>query len=212
MEHVTSNGVRVKVGRVPRQLLDNINLPEPAPPTRAVETWGGIAERVPVFDDPDYRRQLSDWRLGLFAQHWNIISAAIEVDAANTAEATALQAAGFGQGRAVDALHYTLAGQDQVAIIAKVFYQSTVTERAILEAEARFAYTWRGKPLSAWSMRYAPGERGQLAVHWRAAFRSRMTWTQFCVLSGQEQSANVAFWSLEDRMNYLLQNYANNTI
>jgi len=169
MNYVTSTGVRVIVGHVDRRVLDAIDIPKPQPPMRDVETWGNITERVPLLNDESYRRQLSDWRLSLFAGQWHAIAPALEARDVDLDEAHALQAAGLGEGRAIDVLRYTLSELDQIQIVAAVYYQSTVTDRAMLEAEMRFDYTWRGKSISSWSLKYAPGQRGQLAVHWRAA-------------------------------------------
>ena len=212
MEYVTSGGVKVSIGRVDRRVLDAIDIQKPQPPTREADSWGDITAQVPIWDDPDYARQLSDWRVGLFKEEWFTIAPALDPQGVAIEEARALQAAGFGEGRIIDVLRYTLTERDQIQIVSAVYYQSTVTDQAVFEAEERFGYTWLDKPVSSWSMKYAPGQRGQLAVHWRAALRSRLTWEQFCALPGPEQSTHVAFWSLEDQMSYLLQNYANNPI
>ena len=213
MVYTTSGGVVIEVGRVNRTDLDNIFIPEPVPPTRRVPIFSAPGaqeyEDVPVWDDVTYQRMVADWRLRIFAEQWHIIAPALTVTNADIAEAQALQAAGLGDGTALDWLHYTAARRDQLAIVELVMYNSTVTERGIAEAEARFGYTWRGKPLSAWSVSYTPGQRGLLAADYRAAFRSQLTWSAFCALPGQEQSALVAFWALEDRLTYLVMKYAN---
>ena len=173
MRYTTSSGVVVTVGRVQRGALDNIFIPEPVPPTRRVPIFSAPGaqefEEVPVWDDGDYRRRLSDWQSRLFVEQWDAIAPAlhIENEAAYIHEAQALQAAGLGAGMALDWLHYNASEYDQRALVDLVMYHSTVTERGIQEAEARFNYTWRGKPLSAWSVRYTPGQRSALAVDFK---------------------------------------------
>ncbi|MBU1743223.1 MAG: hypothetical protein KKC37_16940, partial [Proteobacteria bacterium] len=101
-------------------------------------------------------------------------------------------------------LGYCLDDVDRAAIVDEILYQSTVTNRGIDEAVRRFAYEWRDKPLSTWSIPTSHGKRGKLAAEWNAAFRSGLTWAQFCGMPGSEQSAVVAFWALEDKLVYLL--------
>jgi len=209
MELVTQTGATIKIGRVERRALDALDVPRPQPPLRIVETWGEITEQVPVLDDVDYQQRLGDWRQRIFLEQWQLIVPALEISGIDMAEAVALHAAGIGDGSPSDALHYTLTYAEQKHIIAAVYYQSTVTARGIIEAEARFGYTWHGQPLSSWSVGYTPGARGQLAADWRAAFRSQLSWSEFCAIPGPEQSAHVAFWALEDRLAYLVGTYGN---
>jgi len=211
MEYVTRDGVRIEVGRVLRRFLDAIHIPAPVPPSRVVETWGGLAEDVPDYQDAGYQAQLFEYRLAMWRAHLDIIVDVVnfQLPEAQCERLAALQAIGVGDGTPKSYLRYGLAQDDQNAIVALVLYQSTVTQRGIDEAAARFAYKWRGKPLLTWYVPSSHGERGQLALEWRAAIRSGLTWAQFCTLPGPEQSQHVAFWLLEDKLAYLLQSQAN---
>ena len=207
MQFVTRDGLHIEVGRVRRELLDNINIAEPAPPLRDVETWGGIVEKVPVLDDPHYRAELFDYRLRLWREQLNVIAEGLTLPESEqlTARLAELEeVVGAIPDKKIGFLRYFLDDDDRTALVSEVLYQSTVTQRAIEEATVRFGYKWRGQSLLTWAIQTSYGERGKLAVEWKAAIRSGMTWAKFCELSGQEQSAHVAFWMLEDRLNYLL--------
>lgn len=207
MHYVTRDGLHIDVGRVRRELLDNLNIAEPVPPLRDVETWGGVIEKVPVLDDARYLAELFDYRLRLWREQLDIIATGLTLpDSPQIAAQLAELAEVIGPVRTDKAgfLRYCLNDGDRAAIVAEVLYQSTVTQRGIDEAVARFGYKWRGQKLETWHVPVSYGERGKLAVEWKAAIRSLMTWAQFCDLTGPEQSAHVAFWMLEDKLNYLL--------
>ena len=208
MRYVTRDGVRIEVGRVLRRFLDAIYIPAPVPPSRVVETWGGLAEDVPDYQDAGYQAQRRDWTIQLRRAHLNAIIGvlAFHLPEAQKAELNALRAVGIGSGQDVDYILFCLDAVEQDALINLVFYQSTVTQRGIDEAAARLNYTWRGKPLAAWAVGYSPGMRGQMALDMRAAIRSGLKWQEFCTLPGPEQSQHVAFWLLEDRLMWLVNN------
>jgi hypothetical protein len=205
MEYVTRAGIPISVGRVDRRLLDAIVLPEPQPPVRQVETWGGVTESVPVYTDPAYERAMQGWHSRLWRESLDVIALALSFTIPENNDLAALAAIGLARGTPADYLRLSICAADQIALVAAVYYQSTVTQRGIAEAAQRFNYTWRDKPLEAWTIGYSYGKRGALAVDYRAAVRSGMTWPQFCALPGPEQSTCVAFWMLEDRLNWLLQ-------
>jgi hypothetical protein len=208
MRYTTRDGITLEVGRVARQALDAVALPAPTPPTRPVETWGGVIEQVPVYDDPGYRAALLEYHLRLGQETMAVLATGIKLTdpAASAAKIAALE---FVIGpQAVDAatvLRYCIADDERAQIIETLLYNSTVTQRGIAEAAERFDYKWRDKPLLTWSVPVSHGERGMLGVAWNAARRSGLTWSQFCELSGSEQSAHVAFWLLEDKLSHLLQ-------
>jgi hypothetical protein len=207
MRYTTRDGVAIEVGRVDRRCLDAIALPEPVPPTRKVETWGGEFEDVPVFDDPAYKAALLEYQLKLCREQTTVIAGGIAIENIEEARAAvvAIQEIFGAQPDIKTAyLRYCANDYDRAFIVGLVLYQSTVTNRGIAEACTRFAYKWHEKPLEAWGVPKSYGERGKLAVEWRAANRSGLTWEQFCALSGQEQSAHVAFWMLEDKLSYLV--------
>ena len=206
MDFITREGLRIKVGRVDRRLLDNIDVPEPAPPLKQVETWGGLVESLPVFDDPAYQRAMQRWRADVWRANLDVIVAALGFVIPKDSGLDALREIGMGNGTQADYLRFNVCAIEQTQLVELVYYNSTVTQRGIVEAEARFGYEWRDKPLSAWAVGYTPGKRGGLAVDYRAAFRSGLTWDEFCAQSGPDQSALVAFWMLEDRLGWLLNN------
>jgi len=206
MQFVTRDGLHIEVGRVRRELLDNLNIPEPVPPLRDVETWGGVVEKVPVLDDLHYLRSLRLWRTRLWKDSFSIIAQALTYTVPEGIDLDGLREIGLGIGAPADYLRYGTCAIEQNQLIELVYYHSTVTQRGISEAEARFGYTWRDQPLSAWSVGYSHGKRGDIAVDFRAALRSGMAWAQFCELTGQKQSEYVAFWNLEDRLVWLLNN------
>ena len=208
MEYVTRDGITLEVGRVDRRRLDAVNLPAPTPPLRDVETWGGLTERVPVYDDPGYRAAMIGYHLQLGREILDVLANGIVLDdpAALSVKIAALKVViGPQASDTVMVLRYCIADDERARIVETLLYNSTVTHRGIEEAAERFDYKWRGKPLMTWGTPLSHGERGILAVAWSAARRSGLTWTQFCMLSGPEQSAHVAFWMLEDKLSYLLQ-------
>ena len=205
MEYITRDGLVVVVGRVNRRLLDRIDIPTPAPPTKKVETWGDVLEDVPVLNDAQYLRRLQAWRVKVWRENIKVISQALTYTVPQS-DIDALRAIGISAD-ASDTIAYLqnhIRADDQDNITDLVYYHSTVTARGVLEAEERFNYTWRDKPLSAWGYSYTFGRRGQLGVDYRAAIRSGLTWMQFCDLTGPEQSELVAFWMLEDKLTWLL--------
>ena len=204
MRYTTRAGLVLDIGRIDRRLLDALAVPEPQPPTRPVETWGGLVEQVPVYADPSYRRAIQKWRTTVWRKKLKVISTALSFDLPANNDMAALQAIGLAQNTHADYLRLNVCAADQVSIVDEIYYQSTVTARGIAEAAERFNYTWRDKPLEAWAVGYSPGKRGILAVDYRASMRSGMTWPQFCELTGPEQSAIVAFWNLEDRLSWLV--------
>jgi len=207
MRYVTRAGVVLEIGRVDRRALDALHVPEPTPPTRPVETWGGVVENVPDRQNSAYQQVLYEWRVTVWRTQLRAIAPALTValDAAQRQHLDALRAIGLGDGTPSDFLRLLVDTPDQAAIVEAVYYQSTVTARGIAEAAERLAYTWRGRPLQTWAVGYTHGQRGALAVDMQAAFRSGLTWTQFCDLDGPTQSAHVAFWNLEDKLNWLVQ-------
>jgi hypothetical protein len=167
-----------------------------------------VVEEIPDYKNAEYQQALYNWRVQIWREQLRAIAAAITFSLTSEArqKLEALQAIGMGTGTDADFLRFCVCEADQAAIVEAVYYQSTVTQRGIAEAEERLNYTWRDKPLSIWTVGYTYGKRGALAVDMRAAFRSGLTWQQFCALSGQEQSLLVAFWSLEERLNWLSSN------
>lgn len=201
----TAGGWAVTVARVDRRRLDDLIKPAPQPPTRTVTSWGGVAEEVPVYDDPAYQRALFAYRRDYHRARLALIAEGLSYPAAQQARIDALVAVFRNQDPRLLCLQYVLGNNDRQKVVQGILYLSTVTQRGINEAVAKLDYTWRGRPLLEWGTGGAPGRRGQLAVDFRAATRSGLTWGEFCDLPGPEQSMHVAYWTLEDHLGYLLQ-------
>jgi len=208
MEYTTRDGIRLEVGRVERRLLDAVHIPEPVPPSRVVETWGGVEEEIPDRADPGYRIRLFDYHLHLGRELLDVLAQGltiIDTDLARGRVAALEQVIGIQADLTTALLRYGITDAERAQVVELLLYQSTVTQRGIDEAAERFSYKWRGKPLMIWHVPGSHGERGKLGVEWKAANRSRIPWSQFCDLPGPEQSQHVAFWMLEDKLAYLLQ-------
>jgi hypothetical protein len=208
MRYITRAGIVLEIRRIDRRLLDALAVPEPQPPTRPVETWGGLVEQVPVYADPSYRAAMLEYQLRYARDLMNILATGITVldeDRARGRLQALEEVVGKQDNLALGFLRYGTTDIERAEIVELILYQSTVTQKAIDEASARFGYKWRGKPLIMWRIPMSHGERGKLGVEWKAANRSGLTWAQFCDLSGPEQSQHVAFWMLEDKLAYLLQ-------
>jgi len=208
MVYTTAQGLRIEVGRVARERLDALVTPPPAPPLRTVTIWGGLTEQLPDTNAPEYQRQLYAHKLRQWRATVSAIAPALEFALPTPTDLAALQVLGLPAANPHTAyLLYHVAATDLHALIGAVYYQSTVTVQGITEAATRFGYTWRGKPLLDWAVGYAHGQRGALANDYRAAWRSRLTWAQFCALPGPAQSEIVAFWLLEDRLAWLMERH-----
>jgi len=207
MHYTTADGWVLELARIDRRALDALVTAPPSPPVRETATWGGVIEAVPVYDDPAYQQALFDHYTALQRQQLRVLAIGVALPEHYRTEAAALRELlpEPDTSAAALTLRYLLTDADRAAVIARVLYLSTVTERGISEAITRLAYTWRGKPLDTWGVGLSHGSRGQLAVDFRAAVRSGLTWGAFCELPGPEQSMHVAYWALEDRLSYLLQ-------
>jgi len=207
MQYTTRGGWSAELSRIDRRDLDALVVAAPSPPLRTVESWGGVVEQLPIYDDPKYQAQLLAHKINLQHSQTLIIAGGLQLPAAKRLEAETLRKIVPSRDLTVEAvaLRYLLQDDDRNAIIAHILYLSTVTDRGIKEAITRFNYSWRDKPLDTFGVGMSHGRRGQLAVDFRAAVRSGLTWSQFCDLPGYEQSMHVAYWLLEDRLNYLLQ-------
>lgn len=201
-ELTTSTGYRLTVGRIPRERIDAFlrARPEPEPPVRQVEAFGGVVEEVPVLDDPAYVAALQAHRLELGMAQLELIVDAVEIEGTGweheLSELYALSLA--GDDPKADVLRYIVLGNDEdfARVVEEVLYNSTVTMRGLEEAAARFNVTWMGQRVPVVS---PPGGQGQAASAFgdrQAAKFSLLTWGEFCALPGPEQSAAVAFYRL----------------
>ena len=211
MDYKTRGGhLVISVGRVPRQRIDRfaVELPAPEPPTKAVEVWGEIQEEVPDYGDPGYQAALGRYWFELGKRHVDLIAPAVTLPpSADFGELTELREIGLGvndAGSVADFLRYVISDADLQAVVGLVLYQSTVTDRGLAEASARYNVTWDGRRLSALTtLGKSPGFYGPEFEARRAAQFVHREWEAFCELSGQEQSDIVAFYRLNASLAWL---------
>lgn len=180
----------------------------PAPPTEKVRAFGDVEEEVPVWDDPEYQEALSDYYWQVGHDQVGLIAAAVEISGAEAyaEELAELEMTGLHTGDdKADLLRYILLDDRDVAgVVEAVFYNSTVTERGIQEATELYAVTWQGRPVQAWRVPRTPGRYGLVFEARRAARYGGYEWRDFCTLTGPEQSAEVAFYRLEGKLQWLM--------
>lgn len=209
-EYVTAGGLRLEISRIPRQVIDDFLAGEmpPEPPIREVEAWGGITEEVPVLDDPGYLAAMQQYYLQLGDGQIDLIAPAVglppDCGAVELEELRALGLAEEGDGKA-DLLRYVvLANEEDLGNVTElVFYNSTVTERGIAEAKARFGVTWHKLPVAAWHVPSSPAGYNLEFEARRVGREAGYKWGEFCKLSGPEQSAEVALQRLGSRLAWL---------
>ena len=213
-EYTTGAGVRLETGRLPRREIDEFLSAEPLPepPMRQAEAFGGIVEEVPVLDDPTYLAELQTYYTRLGDEQIDLIAEAVEITEmpereAALAEMEDLRAIGLAEGddRATWLRHIVLADNEDLAnVVEQVLYNSTVTERGIAEATRAFGVTWMGQPVTTWHVPRVPGRYNQQFEDRKAQRRGGYTWREFCALPGWEQSAEVAFYRLSTRLEWLM--------
>lgn len=208
MRYVTSAGVELQIGRIPRQRIDRFAATNemPEPPTKSVETWVDT-EEIPDYNDPDYQQELTQYYLGLGKQHVALIADAVTLtDGVDTSELDELQEIGLVTGgkTVADFLRYTIGDNDVQAIVAAVFYKSTVTWRGLMEASARYNVRWGTRKLDAFVVLgkskggYGPEFEARLAAKFNGT-----KWEIFCEMDGAEQSDIVAFFRLSNSLGWL---------
>jgi hypothetical protein len=213
-EYTTGAGVRLEVGKLPRQTIDKFlvaRLP-PEPPTREAEAFGGIVEEIPVLDNPAYLAKLQIYYTRLGDEQIDLVSEAVEIIEMPEREAALvemedLRALNLAEGDSPAAWlrHIVLANDEDLAnVIELVFYNSTVTARGISEAERAFNVTWMGQPVTAWHVPRVPGRYSQQFEDRKVARHNGYKWQEFSTLPGPEQSAEVAFYRLSMRLDWLM--------
>jgi len=208
--YTTKNGVRLEIGRIPRQEIDRFVAahPMPEPPTRKQAAFGGIEEDVPVLDDPGFQRAMMDYYVKMGHDQVDLIAGAVEIVGdieALLVEADELREIGVIEDEA-DLLRHLILGNtdDLAAVVGEVFYLSTVTERGIDEAKRMFNVTWAGQGVETWHVAGTPGRYGQAFEDRLAAKFGGYNWGEFCELGGPQQSAAVAFYRLSNRLEALM--------
>jgi hypothetical protein len=208
--YTTKDGVRLELGRIPRQDIDEFVRahPLPEPPMQEIEAFGGVTEEVPMHDDQTYQRELREYYQRLGEEQIGLIAPAVQVlDGEPLAEMEELRALQIVEDDShADVLRYVVLGdaEDLTEVVRRVFYNSTVTQQGIDEASAAFGVEWLGQPVGAWKVPSTPGKYGAAFEARKAARYSGYAWEAFCTLTGPEQSAVVAFYREDTRLEALM--------
>lgn len=208
MNYTTRGGVTLRVGRIPRQRIDQFIVEHPVPeiPTRQAEAFGGVIEELPVLDDPAYLRELGGYYAQLGYDQVELIADAVEIEGEQAMEELEdmLRLGLLLDNDKATLLHVVLADDtDMAEVVGSVFYQSIVTEKGIAEAAAMFGVMWRDRSILAWHLPKAHGLHNQIFEDRAAARFSGYGWMEFCELPGSEQSAAVAFYRVSKRLEWL---------
>jgi len=204
VDYTTSNGYELKLGRIPRVAIDAFvaQHPMPEPPMRAVPVFGGIEEDIPDTDNPEYQTAVGKWLVAFGNEQIGLILPAIEFEP--DSEFLDLQEiAGFTTEAGIRA-HVLEDPVDFAEVINCVFYNSTVTPVGISEAEKAFDVTWFDRDISLVTLPPSPAKYGLLFESREAARFAFYNWDEFCELPGPEQSAIVAHYRLERRLQWLM--------
>lgn len=208
MNYTTEAGIRLAIGRVPRQDIDNLlaRHPLPEPPTRPVTVWGDVTEDEPVWDDPTYQAALTNYWLRFGREQLTVVAPAVTIVSGEQADLRELQEVGITGSDPASQLRAGVltTTADLQAVVELVFYRSTVTQRGIDEATAAFRVLWLDKPVLAWKVPGAPAEYAPLYRDRQAARSAGYSWERFCQLPGPEQSTEVAFHLIENRLHWLM--------
>lgn len=220
MRYITSRAVILQIGAIERRAIDAFvqNHCPPKPPTKTVTVFGGT-EEVDDFGDEDYQRSLFAYYIGLFVDQFDLLEPAIEIEGEwwNDERFTELREAGAISTtlppirQKHEYLQFVALSEDDMqAIVEEVFYQSTVTQRGIDEAESLFNVTWFDKSVYAWAVKSTPGKFSQIFEDRNAAMMAHYKWREFCELPGPEQSAIVAHHRLKLRLEHLASRIESN--
>ena len=208
-EYQTGNGYRLAVGRVPKATADEFlsRCAPPPPPTRRAVAFGGLVEELPDPTNPAYQHELAAYVLRLSEERFAFVAGAVRVlNFTGTTEVAELATLGLltPQDQAGLLRLVVLSNPaDLLAVLELICYQSTVTERGIQEAYARFNAQWAGQSALRWGIPHLPGSYSREYEDRRAARHSGLSFAEFCALPGPEQSAVVAFMRLEMRLEWL---------
>lgn len=211
VEYTTEQGIILRVGRLQRQKLDAVQAgAEPIPPevlssSLGREVWGDPEAKEYDHRDPGYLEELHRWQQEIGERQTALIVGAIGLDDEAQANVTELHRLGIVPDTSLlTFFEACLTEQEQNAVVGLVLYQSTVTTRGIVEADAAFAVTWRSKPVSAWSVPGMPVRQGRQFEDRTAAILSGYKWSEFCELHGAEQSKEVTFHRIARRLEWLI--------
>lgn len=209
-------GTALCVGRVPRRAIDEFFAAHarPEPPRKlaadvGVEVWADPGAEIVDRRDAGYLAVLREWNAAFCAELFERICEVVEVGEVDLerglGELSELREIGVDAGDVADVAavlrHVVLEDEDADALVDLVLYNSTVTDRGLAEAAARYDVTWgdvRVRPF-----RRARG-RAITASHEfndrQAATWAGYRWEEFCALGGPEQSSVAAQHALAARL------------
>ena len=200
----TANGDRVRLVRIPREVLDAVDLdiPEPEPPHVMKEDVFGHMTKVYRYDDPDYQIALRQYKHDLLVSKEERIAQGIILE--NVTMRT-VSLAEFLNASLLETIAVLFLNKG-IDIVEEVLYLSTVTQRGIDEAVSRFNPTWNNLAFDKWSITSkVPISGTTYWEHHQAARFCGYTWEQFCALSGYRMSECVALMRIEHKMMHLIR-------
>jgi len=219
-EWETLDGHILTLGRLDRREIDAFsadNAP-PVPPTKTVETWAGD-EQAPDLDEPKYQAALGRYYRNLGKSQVELIAPAITLPRGvdfgalyELAESGLVEFPPGSNGSNVGYLLYVLDADDLETLVKIVFYNSTVTEKGIGDARARFGVKWMNESILAWGVPGTPGAYNLEFEARRAARYNLVPWCEFCDLTGPEQSALVCFYRMDARLEYFQAEWRNRKV
>lgn len=197
---VRLNNVDFTVSRLDRRILDNVfSEKHPIPPTKKIVVWGGMLEDAYVYDDPTYLKELREYNSLVYMNERGLFLSAISYNQEDIF-------------RIVDKELYSLTNdvlasalsEDQInTLFNEVLYLSTVTMSGIAKAYNMFRVTRFEDEITSIAM--PPSD-----VQYSHIYRDRLVakaqgyrWNEFCELSGQEQSSEVAVSDIQGILSYL---------
>lgn len=203
MKSLTFNNIVFDVSRVSRTELDSIfTEPLPIPPTKKVMIWGGVLEDSYLFDDPTYIEAMSNYNRIVYNKERELFYSAISYDkdvALSKVDRELYELTG-------DMLVSLLSDEQILELFELVMYQSTVTMKGLEKASNMFNVRKYDTPV--YGIKFPDSE-----VSYSAQFRDRLvakdlgyTWTEFCLLDGQEQSNLVMVYVTNSILHYLEEN------
>lgn len=188
------------VGRLDRHKLDMLFIePPPEPPTKKVTIWGGVEEDYLMYDDPTYIKLTNEYNRRIFAQERILFESVISYD-----KSKALTLVDEHLLRLTNnVLVILLTEDDMIRLYAEVLYNSTVTQLGM--SNAANMYNVRKYDERVDNVRLPPSDitYSQQFRDMNIAIELGYTWSEFCAMSGQEQSNLVMYQALSAILNYL---------
>ena len=209
-------GVRLNVGRVPRQRIDDFvsQHPEPDPPRKkaadlGIEVWGDPDEEVPDHTDAGYQEARREWELRFSHEMVGLLSTVVELAQGQPEverEIGEMRVLGLASGEATMLLLSSLGRDDLREIVELILYNSTVTLRGLVEAARSYNVRWRGRKVAVAGKVSGPAQASSVFEARIAARWAHYRWSEFCELSGPEQSEVVALRRYENKLESLMAN------